>query len=134
MSLTNDTASRAEPGPSSTGDAPEEVHLPTSPHEPVGFLLKAYVLMYCAGLAWIAALLAVAVTFVKLLIILFLRFSWTTASAIGSNPEQPDLQIAGTGLALVAAIGLSFLAVVLSRAVRQLINNGPSLPARQGLR
>lgn len=81
--------------------------------------------MYGAGLVWIAAVVAAAFTFGWVATIAFLSLASTSATAIGSNPETPPLPLVEAGTALGAAIALTVLAILMTRALLRIINHGP---------
>ena len=89
--------------------------------------------MYGTGLVWIATVVAVAFTFGWVATIAFLSLAWASATAIGSNPETPPLPLVEAGTALGAAITLTVLAVLMARALRRMINNGPAVSSPRGL-
>ena len=125
MSVTSDTTSRAEPGPSSTGDAPEEVHLPISPRETRGFLIKAYSLMYGTGLAWITAIVAWAFALVRIAAILLLSLTWTGVTAVGSRPDLPNLEIFQAVITVTVASLLTVIAILMMQGFRKMLNSSP---------
>ncbi|MCS3427618.1 hypothetical protein [Leucobacter aridicollis] len=125
MSHYYDTSSRADEQLPSEFTSNEDVHSLTEPHEPRGYLIKAYSLMYGTGLAWIAALVAVVFTFGWVALLAFLGLAWASATAIGSNPETPSLPLLEAGIALTAATALTILAVLMTKALRRMINHGP---------
>ena len=128
MSHYYDTSSRTDEQLPSEFTSNEEAHSLTEPREPRGFLIKVYSLMYGTGLAWIAAVVAAVFTFGWGATIVFLSLAWASVTAIGSNPEAPALPLIQAGTALAAAIALTILAVLMTKALRRMINHDP----RQG--
>ncbi|RKQ84540.1 hypothetical protein U746_2771 [Mycolicibacterium mucogenicum 261Sha1.1M5] len=125
MSHYYDTSSRADEQLPSEFTSNEETHSLTEPREPRGFLIKVYSLMYGAGLAWTAAVVAAVFTFGWGATVVLLWLAWASVTAIGSNPEAPALPLVQAGTALTAAIALTALAVLMTKALRRMINHGP---------
>ncbi|GAA2823192.1 hypothetical protein FB468_1712 [Leucobacter komagatae] len=125
MSFYYDTSPRPDSEPPRELSGCEDVNSLTEPREPRGFLIKAYSLMYGAGLVWIAAVVAAAFTFGWVATIAFLSLAWASATAIGSNPETPPLPLVEAVTTFGAAIALTVLAVLMTRALRRMINHGP---------
>ena len=121
-----DTSSRAVEQPVSEFTAPEDDHCPTESREKRGFLIKAYGLMYGSGLAWIAAIVAWAFTLVHVAAILLLSLAWTATSAIGSRADAPDLNMLQAGVTLIAALGVTGIALWMTVGFRRMLNHSPA--------
>lgn len=133
MSHYYDTSSRADEQLPSEFTSNEDVHSFTESHEPRGFLVKVYSLMYGAGLAWLAAVVAVVFTFGWVATIVFISLAWASVTAIGSNPEAPHLPLVEAGSALAAVVALATLALLMTRTLRRMINDGPGVSSPKGL-